>query len=403
MNWPSVTLGEVAKFVRGITFKPDDVIPLATDGAVACLRTKNVQEDVDVSDVWGIPARFVRRPEQFLTFGDILVSTANSWNLVGKCSWIGDLPWPATIGGFISTLRASDRVDPRYLYYWFASERVQADVRKCARKTTNISNLSFDQCLALQIPLPPLPEQQRIAAILDQADALRRLRRDSLARLGDLGQAIFYEMFGDPISNPKCWRKVTLADCVRAPDDIRCGPFGTQLLKDEFQAEGVPLWGIKQVNKGFAIPTYEFVSERKAKELANYSIVSGDIVMTRKGTIGNCSVYPDGFPLGIMHSDLLRVRVDPLKCDPEFLSDQLHYSCDVQHQIALISGGAIMQGINVGKLKAIKVLCPPKPLQDEYMERVRAVGSRRREAIQHQAGMEKLFASLQHRAFRGEL
>jgi type I restriction enzyme S subunit len=298
----------------------------------------------------------------------------------------------------------SDRIHPAYLRHVLVGDAFHNQfMETVSGMGGSLLRARPEAVKLIKIPLPPLPEQRRIAAILDQADALRRLRRDSLARLGDLGQAIFYEMFGDPISNPKRWDKVALSECVAAPDDIRCGPFGTQLLKNEFQDEGVPLWGIKQVNKGFAIPTHEFVSCRKAKELANYSIVSGDIVMTRKGTIGNCSVYPDGFPLGIMHSDLLRVRVDRRKCDPEFLSDQLHFSRDVQHQIALISGGAIMQGINVGKLKAIRVLCPPKPLQDEYMERVRAVGSRRREAIQHQAGMEKLFASLQHRAFRGEL
>ena len=145
IDYPSKKLGDVADFVRGITFKPDDVIGMDTANAVACMRTKNVQSDLDLSDVWGVPASFVKRDEQYLREGDILVSSANSWNLVGKCSWVPKLPYRATIGGFISCLRRiSQNLDERYLFHWFSSEPVQALVRNCARKTTNISNLSFD-------------------------------------------------------------------------------------------------------------------------------------------------------------------------------------------------------------------------------------------------------------------
>lgn len=84
----SVPLGEVASFIRGITFKPEDVVPVGSSGSVACMRTKNVQSDLDLSDVWGIPEGLVKRSDQYLTAGDLLVSSANSWNLVGKCSWV---------------------------------------------------------------------------------------------------------------------------------------------------------------------------------------------------------------------------------------------------------------------------------------------------------------------------
>jgi type I restriction enzyme S subunit len=88
----TVALGEVAEFVRGINFKPDDVVPTDTPDAVACMRTKNVQAELDLSDVWAVGQQFVKRDDQFLRTGDILVSSANSWNLVGKCCWIPDLP-----------------------------------------------------------------------------------------------------------------------------------------------------------------------------------------------------------------------------------------------------------------------------------------------------------------------
>src|SRR5882672_8076796 len=74
--------------------------------------------------------------------------------------------------------------------------------------------------------------------------------------------------------------------------------------------------------------------------------------------IGN-GAYPYEFPVGMMHSDLLRVRVNGDLCDPDFFSHQLHHSRDVKHQMSLISGGAIMAGVNVTKLKALEVIVPP--------------------------------------------
>lgn len=90
----TVTLGEVASFIRGISFKPTDKVAPFSDGSVVCFRTANVQETLDQTDLISIPRSFVKRKDQFVLEGDILVSTANSWNLVGKCSWV---PRPITM------------------------------------------------------------------------------------------------------------------------------------------------------------------------------------------------------------------------------------------------------------------------------------------------------------------
>jgi type I restriction enzyme S subunit len=134
-----------------------------------------------------------------------------------------------------------------------------------------------------------------------------------------------------------------------------------------------------------------------------YSIEPGDIVMTRKGTVGNCAVYPATLPLGIMHSDLLRLRVNRETCEPIFLAHQLHYSRDVEGQLALISGGAVMPGINVTRLKSLEVLLPPIALQREFARRVTAVETLKTAQRASLAELDALFATLQHRAFLGEL
>lgn len=298
------------------------------------------------------------------------------------------LPGPDLDRGYLAWLLLSP-----HMVSWAASQATGA----------NLPRLSPRTLAKMEIPLPPLAEQRRIAAILDAADALRVKRRAAIAKLDELTQSIFLDMFGDPATNPKGWARVTLADVCGDADDIKCGPFGTQLSQSEYTDAGVPLWGIRHVNASFAVTTREFLSVNTAERLASYSIVPGDIVMTRKGTVGNCAVYPRGMPLGIMHSDLLRLRVDGKRCDPTFVAHQLHTSRDVDRQIVAISGGAVMPGINVTKLKRLEIALPPILEQRRFAKGTAVISEQRLKASTSFEQLGSLFASLQHRAFRGEL
>lgn len=201
MSWPVSRLGEVISFIRGVTFKPDDQVEPFSVGSTVVMRTKNVQmAGLDQSDLIAVPSGFVRRKEQSLLEGDILISSANSWDLVGKASYVPKLAYEATAGGFISIVRAKESVvDSRYLYHWVACPATQHKIRHCGRQTTNISNLDVDRFRDLEIPLPPLPEQKRIAAILDKADAIRRKRQQAIQLADDFLRAVFLDMFGDVI------------------------------------------------------------------------------------------------------------------------------------------------------------------------------------------------------------
>jgi type I restriction enzyme S subunit len=303
---------------------------------------------------------------------------------------------------YLIRVRVGDAAEPRFVSHFFQTENYWAQVAKGVRGVAQ-PGVNATTLKALEIPLPPLAEQRRIAEVLDRAEALRAKRRAALAELDSLTQSLFLDLFGDPAFNVRKWPRVTLVGVCSSSDDIKCGPFGTQLSRDEFRTEGVPLWGIKNVNKLFELPTHEFLEPRTAKRLMQYSIEPGDIVMTRKGTVGNCAVYPATLPFGIMHSDLLRLRVNRETCEPIFLAHQLHYSRDVEGQLALISGGAVMPGINVTRLKSLEVLLPPIALQQEFARRVGAVEKLKAAQRTALAEQDTLFATLQHRAFRGEL
>ena len=175
-------------------------------------------------------------------------------------------------------------------------------------------------------------------------------------------------MFGD-LADPACdWPQSKLTEVCADPDDIKCGPFGTQLNKAEYRHEGVALWEIPQINAQFRVEPTHYLDFDKAAELDAYSIIPGDIAMSRKGNVGQCAVFPCDYMPGIIHSDVLRIRVDSGKMVPIFMMYQLHYSGTVKRQIEQVSSGAIMAGINVTKLKSIMVHLPPLELQEQFAD-----------------------------------
>lgn len=225
----------------------------------------------------------------------------------------------------------------------------------------------------LEIDVPPLEEQRRIAAMLDKVSDLIAKRRAQLDKLDLLVKARFVEMFGD-LADPECpHKKCKLVDACVNSDDIKCGPFGTQLSKEEYQDCGVAVWEIPQINSYFTTQPTHFLMVEKAEQLKAYSIIPGDIAMSRKGNVGRCALFPDNFDCGIIHSDVLRIRVDKQQVNPCFMMYQLHFSGAVQRQIEVVSSGAIMAGVNVTKLKHIEIHLPDFDLQQQFSHFVEKV------------------------------
>lgn len=396
MSWPIVTLGEVAEHCLGKMLDKEK-----NKGELQhYLANPNVQwHQFKLNNLKTMRFEVHEEERYSLKDGDVVICEGGE---AGRCAiWRGQVPG-MKIQKALHRVRVGPHLHPEYL-----ARKLELDffngVLGDYYTGITIKHLTGKNLSRYSFPLPPLEEQKRIAGILDQADALRRLRTRALDKLNILGQAIFHEMFGDPAVDADRWETAPLSDFSVAKDDIRCGPFGTQLLKSEFLEKGVPLWGIKQVNKHFRIPTHEFVSEEKFEELENYSILPDDIVMTRKGTIGNCAVYPANYPVGVMHSDLLRLRINTERHTASFVADQLRFNRSFGHQLKLISGGAIMAGINVSRLKALHAIAPPRNMQLEYSRRIKAVEAKRKLIVASQNVQQSLFTSLQHRAFRGKL
>ena len=400
----AVRLGNNAKLIRGITFKPVDKCDPHDEGTVVCMRTKNVQATLDASDLIAVPRSLVRNSEKMLSTGDILVSSANSWNLVGKCCQVPKLQYPSTAGAFISILRPkTEKLESSYLYRWFSSDEIQRRLRSFANQTTNISNLNHKKTLELQIPLPALAEQKRIAGILDAADALRAKRREALAQLDTLLQATFLDMFGDPARSG--WTMVTVEAVASSQSGaIRTGPFGSQLLHSEFVDEGIRVLGIDNaVANEFREGEPRFITAQKYEQLRRYTVRPRDVLITIMGTCGRCAVVPHGICTAINTKHLCCITLDRGRCLPEFMHAYFLEHPIARRYLERSAKGAIMSGLNMRIIKAVPIPAAPLDLQHRFAAIVQSVEQQKTSQRAHLAELDTLFASLQSRAFRGDL
>lgn len=396
MKFTTKPLGEVSKFIRGITFKPEDLIDTDADDAVVCMRTKNIQTDLDESDLIAIPSNFVRRNEQLLEEGDMLVSTANSWELVGKTCWVPSLIYAATAGGFISILRADrKKVSPRYLYHWMICGETQHKLRYCGRQTTNISNMSFELAEKLEIPLPSLDEQRSIAAILDKADAIRRKRMESIRLTEEFLRFTFLEMFGDPVTNPKGWDQVPIKDL----GEVMTGNTPSREVQ-EYYGEGIEWIKSNNINTPFHFLTEAKEHLTEVGQKIGRMVPENSILVTciagSPECIGNAAIAnrPVAFNQQIN-------AVTPFKeTDPYFLYVQILVAKK------LIQGQSTesMKGmVSKGKFENIPFLKPPANMQSDFGKLFMRIHRMTQRTDASNLHSHNLFNSLTQRAFRGEL
>jgi type I restriction enzyme, S subunit len=239
LGWKRVRLEDICQLVRGVTFPTTVKRYEYAPGAIACLRTTNVQRTTEWDDLWYIPEVHVKNEEQFVQETDILISTANSYELVGKVSWVGKPPVRATLGAFISLLRAYSGVDPAFLFSQMSSDKVQQTIREMASTTTNISNVSGAKLKELNVCLAPIAEQVRIVAkleeLLSDLDAGVAELKAAQAKLGQYRQSLLKAAVDGSLTAE--WRK------KNKPKES-----GAQLL-ERILAERRKRWEEKQLDK----------------------------------------------------------------------------------------------------------------------------------------------------------
>lgn len=389
MKHAQVALGEVADLIRGITYKPSDVCDETAPSAVACMRTKNVQEVLDESDIVWIPASIIRNSSKYLMTGDILVSSANSWNLVGKGCWVPELSYPASAGGFISILRGNQAlVDLRYLYHWFTSPQTQAKLRSYSNKTTNISNLDHSRTLGTELPLPPLEEQRRIAAILDRVQGLEKLAESQIKQLDALANSSFQKSIDD------ARRRGTLKEKGLGNISIVAGQYGATCSSAPYDSNLPRYVRITDIQDDGHLSPVIVSPAGPPNSWADLQLDPGDLLFARSGaTVGKSYMHTSGDGNCVFAGYLIRFRIDPKIALPEFVYGFTRteaYRC----WVASTQRAVAQPNINAKQYSSLAIPLPPLDEQQAYCATYRRIKEQSKAARKRQFHLVQLRHSL---------
>ncbi|MFE0490652.1 restriction endonuclease subunit S [Streptomyces griseoaurantiacus] len=288
----------------------------------------------------------------------------------------------------------------RYLLHYLRQPKM---IRLANARATgaNLPRLAPKELAGIRVPLPPLAEQKRIAAVLDQVDTLRARRREGIALLDDLAQSVFLDMFGDPASNPMGWEQRNLGEVILdGPQNGLYKPAGDY-------GDGVPILRIDSFQVGELKPPSQWrLVSASLLEQERYSLQKFDIVINRVNSRSHLgkSVLVGEVPGGsVFESNMMRVRVDPSVVRPEFVGKYLQ-SAFVRRCILESAKDAVNQSsINQQDVKGLPVFVPPMRSQREFEAALEQIRGAQRKHRTHLATLDELFTSLQHRAFSGTL
>ena len=162
-GWVKLRLGDVCSFERGITFPSSAKCTIKQPGLIACIRTANVQDNLELDDLWYVGNEYIKgNTEKLIRKNDIIMSSANSRELVGKVSYVHDIPEEMTFGGFVLNIRANEGILPFFLFLMLKTLYLKGYYLTIATQTTNIANLNTKILGDIEVLLPPLTEQERI-------------------------------------------------------------------------------------------------------------------------------------------------------------------------------------------------------------------------------------------------
>jgi type I restriction enzyme S subunit len=389
-KWPTKQLGEVLKVQNGFAF--DSKLFTEQADGMPLIRIRDLGRGFTETFYRGAYAeRYLVNP------GDFLIGMDGEF----RCyRWLGP---PALLNQRVCRLLSfSSSVLPDFVFYGI-NEHLAAIEANTGFST--VKHLSSRQVEEIEIPLPPLSEQERIVRTLDEADALRRLAAEADAQTNLVIGSLFRKTFGSLLTNPFGWPVIALGDVFeKRRDGVKCGPFGSALKKHEYTDKGISVWGIPNVLPNrFVEDGSLFISPEKFEELRAYAVEPGDILISRAGTVGRVCVARPRATQSIIGTNLIRLTLDRERIAPEFFSSLITYFAGELSRLRADTGEGSYSFMNTTALKDLRIYIPPLSLQESFADRVGEV--RDLEAAQHasRTRLSDLFQSLLHRAFRGDL
>ena len=417
-NWSWTRIGMVSNFERGITFPAAAKEAAPTEDNIPCLRTANVQENLEIDDMIYVNRDFMKgNIAKLVRENDIIMSSANSRELVGKSSLVTHIPFPMTFGGFVLNIRAKE-MSSKYLFYFLRHEFLAGKFIGESSQTTNIANINTTTLGNYEIPLPPLPEQQRIVdrieslfAKLDEAKEKAQAVVDSFETRK---AAILHKAFTGELTakwreehgvGMESWKTHELAECFEIVSGIQKTP--ARSPKDN----PVPYLTVANVYRGRIDLSDIRYFEVTSKEIEKLKLQDKDILIVEGNgsgnEIGRCAIWHNELPLCIHQNHIIRMRRKTADILPEYALHYLNSEAGKSIMRERSKTTAGLFNLSAGKIKTIPL---PMASLDEQSEIIHLIDSllekeqwtkEAAEAVLDQIDLMK--KSILARAFRGEL
>lgn len=391
MNWPQVQLKKIFDIARGGSPRPIEKYITEDADGINWISIGDASESSKY--IYKTKRRIDRSglsKSRLVSDGDLLLTNSMSF---GR-------PYIMRTSGCIHdgwlVLAPKMPVDPDFFYHILGSSDIYRKFSQLAAGAT-VKNLNIDLVKDVAVQLPPLDEQRRIAAILDQTDDLRRKRRAALDRLDELAPASFTEDYGDPIQNPLGFTQVPLEQVIDPKRPITYGI----LMPGPHLEDGVPYVRVVDIQDGTVVvdglrkTSATIIDQYKRSELK-----SGDVLISIRGHVGRLAIVPRELDGANVTQDTARLAV--ATAEPTFIKSLLE-TPQAKNWMDRRTKGAAVKGLNLGDLRQLPVILPPINQQRTFAARIVEIDRLKAHHRTHLAKLDSLFASLQHRAFRGEL
>lgn len=394
MRWKEIELKELTEAIE--TWSPVNEIPSESFHYIDLSSIdKGNKEIVDEEVSFILGENAPSRAKQKIKEGDILLSTVRP-NLNGVAVVTNPYTNGTASTGY-SVLRVkSDKLQTNFLFYWVQSNSFIRDMIKKATGA-NYPAISNSIVKRSKIPLPPLPVQKKIAAILDAADDYRQKTKALIEKYDELTQSLFLDMFGDPVKNEKGWEVTTIRNVVK---EVKYGTSSKASDIGQYpylRMNNITYSGYMDFKK------LKFI-DVSDKDKHKYLVKKGDILFNRtnsKELVGKTGLITSDNEM-IIAGYLIRVRVNK-DMNPYFVWRHLNSiwgKLTLENMCKSIVG---MANINAQELQNIVICKPDKLTQDSFAIRVQAIEAQKQQAEVSLTKAEELFQSLLQRAFKGGL
>ena len=280
-------------------------------------------------------------------------------------------------------LICSEAIYNRYLYHYLKSK---TDYLNSLGRGATFKEISKNIVESIEIPLPSLEEQRKIAAVLDKVSGLIAKRRQQLDKLDELVKSRFVEMFGDPVSNSMGLPTESMTEVCAIIDGDRGKNYPKQ---DEFSDTGHCLFlNAKNVTTtGFSFENCMFITREKDNALHNGKLERGDVVLTTRGTLGNLAFYDDSVPFENVriNSGMVILRMKKSVVTEVFFIEQ--FKLQLQSIKDKIASGSAQPQLPISTMSKIKILLAPLELQEHFAAFVAQVDTSK---LTIQKSLEKL-------------